>query len=69
MAVLLHSIDSSDLGPSLFTTTSSIDPKVPSEVLHQWELKLHIRTLNRDIINYTKYNLTACEPGGLTILL
>ena len=57
MTVLLHSIDSSDLGPSLFTT-SSIDPKVLSAVLLQWELRVNIRTLNRDIINNTKCNLT-----------
>ena len=58
MTVLLQSIDSSDLGPSLFITTSSIDPKVPSAVLNQWEFRLHIRILNKDIINNTKCNLT-----------
>ena len=57
MTVLLQSIDSSDLGPSLFTT-SSIDPKVLSAALLQWELRVNIRTLNRDIINNTKCNLT-----------
>ena len=57
MTVLLHSTESSDLGPSLFTT-SSIDPKALSAVLLQWELRLNIRILNKDIINNTKCNLT-----------
>ena len=62
---LLQCIEASDLGPSLFTTGSGIDPNVPSADFLQWESRLHIRILNRDVINYTKYNLTACEPGAL----
>ena len=63
MTVPLHSTESSDLGPSLFTT-SSIDPKVLSAVLLQWELRLNIRILNKDIINNTKCNLTALVSQG-----